>query len=508
MVRSCCVIGSNSKSHDRKGHKLSNGERFFSFPTLKKGHGQHVADVTKRRRMAWVGAVRRKNITFANISPFMYVCSRHFHKGQPAYEMMETDPDWAPSLHLGHAEITRTNTTRSARRSKREQRKKTLQPAEGGGERHTEEETHEADGDAVPHAEETQAAGGGEQHTEEETHNTQGIAVTQTECNLCVHRCAEVNRLLEENRQLRRELDEHRMSDSFFGDNDDEVKYYTGLPNLGTFMALLNFLVPLMLDQKKKVLSPFQMLLLTFMRLRLDLPAQHLAHLFRVSPKTVYRTFHEIVSFLYANLSRSIIWPERDTLQKIMPHQFVESFGRRVAVIIDCFEIFTEKPSNLKARAQMFSSYKHNHTMKYLIGITPKGSICFISKGWGGRTSDKHITENSGFLEKLLPGDIVLADRGFDIKESVGMLCAEVKLPAFTKGYCQLAARDVEETRKIAHLRIHVERVIGNVCQKYTILTGTIPINMILPCEGEDITFLDKIVTVCCALTNQCPTVV
>lgn len=138
--------------------------------------------------------------------------------------MMETDPDWAPSLHLGHTEISHTNTTRSARRSKREQRKNTLQPAEGGGERHT-EETHKADEDAVPHAEETQATGDGERHTEEETHNTQGMAVTQTECNLCVHRGAEVNRLLEENRQLRRELDEHRMSDSFFGDNDDKVKY-------------------------------------------------------------------------------------------------------------------------------------------------------------------------------------------------------------------------------------------------------------------------------------------
>ncbi|XP_062328761.1 uncharacterized protein LOC134028889 isoform X2 [Osmerus eperlanus] len=120
-------------------------QRFFGFPTLKKGQGQHVADVTKRRRIAWVAAVRRKNITFANISRFMYVCSRHFHKGQPAYEMMETDPDWAPSLHLGHTEITRTNTARSARRRKREQRKNTLQPAEVD-EQHTVDETHKAEG--------------------------------------------------------------------------------------------------------------------------------------------------------------------------------------------------------------------------------------------------------------------------------------------------------------------------------------------------------------------------
>lgn len=34
-----------------------------------------------------------------------------------------------------------------------------------------------------------------------------------------------------------------------------------------------------------------------------------------------------------------------------------------------------------------------------------------------------------------MPGDIVLADHGFSIQETVKQLyCAEVKLPAFTKG--------------------------------------------------------------------------
>ncbi len=28
--------------------------------------------------------------------------------------------------------------------------------------------------------------------------------------------------------------------------------------------------------------------------------------------------------------------------------------------------------------------------------------------GWGGRGSDKHVTEKSGLLNKLLPGDLVL----------------------------------------------------------------------------------------------------
>ena len=63
--------------------------------------------------------------------------------------------------------------------------------------------------------------------------------------------------------------------------------------------------------------------------------------------------------------------------------------------------------------------------------MTPQGTVSFISDGWGGRVSDKHLTEESGLLEKLVPGDVILADRGFDIADSVGLHCATIKIPAF-----------------------------------------------------------------------------
>ena len=73
-------------------------------------------------------------------------------------------------------------------------------------------------------------------------------------------------------------------------------------------------------------------------------------------------------------------------------------------------------------------------TSKVEVVITPQGSVAYISEAWGGRTSDKHITENSGFLEKILPGDLDLADRGFTIEDSLNQLQAKLNIPAFTKG--------------------------------------------------------------------------
>ena len=123
--------------------------------------------------------------------------------------------------------------------------------------------------------------------------------------------------------------------------------------------------------------------------------------------------------------------------------------------------------------------------MKVLIGITPQGSICFPSKPWGGRTSDKYLTERCGLLNNLKAGDLVLADGGFTISESVALYQAQLAIAAFTKGKNQLDPFDVEKTRGIANERIHVERVIGLLRQKYTILQSTLPLDY-LTCSNNN----------------------
>jgi len=111
-------------------------------------------------------------------------------------------------------------------------------------------------------------------------------------------------------------------------------------------------------------------------------------------------------------------------------------------------------------------------------------------------------------LKKLLPGDAVLADHCFDIAESVGAMQATLHIPAFTKGKSQLSALEVEETRTIANVRIHVEYIIGSVRQRFSTLQSTLLIHFLCIRKGKDIPLVDRIIHVCCALNNVCDSVV
>ena len=107
-----------------------------------------------------------------------------------------------------------------------------------------------------------------------------------------------------------------------------------------------------------------------------------------------------------------------------------------------------------------------------------------MSKVSGACTSDKYLIKNCEILENLLPSDMVTADRGFTIYESVGLKQAKLIILAFTKRKLQLDPVDVEQTRGITSARIHVERVIGLLRTKYTILEHCLQI-LFLPTAVE-----------------------
>ena len=124
-----------------------------------------------------------------------------------------------------------------------------------------------------------------------------------------------------------------------------------------------------------------------------------------------------------------------------------------------------------------------------------------MSQAWGGRASDKVITQRCGILKYFEYGDLVLADRGFNISDELAICGAHLSIPAFTKGRDQLSSCEIEKTRQLANVRIHVERVIGQL-KNLKILQGVLPIKLIKKPDNTTVCTINEIVTVSAAITN------
>ena len=304
-----------------------------------------------------------------------------------------------------------------------------------------------------------------------------------------------------------------RVSQIQFGANmilsdDEKTCFYTGLPTYQVFETLFSLLqssiaTGIFVNEGKNKDQFFA----TLVKLRQNVLLTDLAYRLNVTESTVSRFFHKWLNVMYINLKQLVIWPDKETLQYNLPCVFQGRF-RQVRCIIDCFEIFIERPLSFTARALTYSNYKKHNTVKVLIAVSPTGSIAYISAAWGGRVSDKVITQQCGFLNFIDPGDVVLADRGFNVQDDIAIKGGKLEIPAFTRGKQQLSREEVERSRQLARVRIHVERVIGQMRKKYSILNGTLPITLLKKSTDTTITTVDKILVVCAALTNLSRSVV
>ena len=95
-----------------------------------------------------------------------------------------------------------------------------------------------------------------------------------------------------------------------------------------------------------------------------------------------------------------------------------------------------------------------------MVGISPGGAIIYISSMYGGRASDKCMTQESDdLLQSLNPGDKVMVDRGFTIREDLPS-GVELINPAFKPKSGQFRPQELRISEKIAKARIHVERAM------------------------------------------------
>lgn len=317
--------------------------------------------------------------------------------------------------------------------------------------------------------------------------------------------------LKKENQTLRESAEKMSLSESSLRNDAEKVKFYTGLPNFFVLETVMWLLAPHMDGMKNAKLSKFQQLLLTLMRLRLDLRNQDLAYRFGVKVGTVTRTVHQMVGIMSSTLvPTAVFWPSRAELRKNLPAA-LRATHPDCAVIVDCFTVHFEQPASRGGQQQVAPSSQgtNNNVLKYLIGVAPQGVVTFVSRGVPGNVSDRSLTESCGLLCKLLPGDVVLAGRDLGIGDSVaareacfksaGSFQAEGFGPPGGSLPPPLAGVSCESVSR------HVDRVISMVKQRYAMLTGPVESSFTAASERtSNLSTFDKIVQVACALNNLC----
>ncbi|XP_067681957.1 uncharacterized protein [Haliotis asinina] len=475
MVVSCVVVGCTNR------FKKGSGLKFHRIPT---------AD---ERRRKWLQAINRKNWTPDHDGD--RVCGVHFASGSASSD--PSDPDYVPHVNMGYKTTAMMTPEGRRDRFKRAQCRESTKNQQAKDN----QERSNAASILLELSLRSSANEQSEQCVEEE--ENQPARDLHGPCIEVIMRLkAEKRQLLKEIENLQAELQETkqqlrscRFSDKFLdGDKKDaKTLFFTGIPNHATFLWLVQFCAHIL--PVSMALTPASVLMMVLMKLRLNLVDQDLGYRFGVSRQSVSDLISKTLPPLANQLAMLIHWPEIDDISRNMPKVIQQTY-RKCRVIIDCCEIFIERPGNFTARAMTWSNYKSHNTIKVLVGIAPYGAVTFVSRAFGGRVSDKVITQRSGFLQLLEHGDLVLADRGFLISDDLAACGAQLAIPSFTRGKSQLSPKEIEMGRRLSRVRIHVERAIERV-KNFKILSTTMKINLVPK--------FDSIMTVCSALSNLHP---
>ena len=163
--------------------------------------------------------------------------------------------------------------------------------------------------------------------------------------------------------------------------------------------------------QDSRSISREDKLLLVLVKLKCGVTFVNLASMFDIAQCNVKKWFDQAFWPLHLATKDFIVWLNRASIQARMPVSFKGLFPTTRA-IIDASEVECSRPATPRARVLMYSQYKSRWTHKFLVSCAPSGEITFISKSFGGRTTDSELTVRSGFVNLVEVGDTIMADKG------------------------------------------------------------------------------------------------
>ena len=229
---------------------------------------------------------------------------------------------------------------------------------------------------------------------------------------------------------------------------------------------------------------------ITLMKLRENYTNLHLAQLFSCSVGTISNIVTRFVHILHKLFFEDIMTtiPSRNKNKVCSPSSFSQYSSCRI--VIDCTDIEVATPSLMSQQNATYSSYRGMNSFKVLTGVAPNGVLTYSSSLYPGSISDKEIVQQSGLLNHLVPGDLILADKGFLIQDIVPS-GVSVNIPPFLE-HGKFTESEVKVTKSIARCRIHVER--ANARLKDFKILSFVPRYLR--------SYIDKVFQLCAAIVN------
>ena len=135
------------------------------------------------------------------------------------------------------------------------------------------------------------------------------------------------------------------------------------------------------------------------------------------SISTQSRLFVAWSVFLVTVFESIALTPLPGEILAFLPKDFWEAGFGNTSCLGDCTETWIAPSENFDVNNVTFSQCNNHTTGKTSVWLTPCGSLIQCSDTYPGTITDADITEQSGVLDKLEEGTILLTDKGFGITD-------------------------------------------------------------------------------------------
>jgi len=140
-------------------------------------------------------------------------------------------------------------------------------------------------------------------------------------------------------------------------------------------------------------------------------------------------------------------------IQIRLANRFLGRLGYRFNLVLDATECPIERPADNAVQRLHYSGKSKQHALKYELGVhIVRGFIAWLYGSKPGSVHDIEVTRAGGLLRKLLPGELILADKGYVGED---LLLTPIRQP--------VDENEWNVNRELSSVRIIVEHTIGRI---------------------------------------------